>query len=102
MIAAEGVGIHVSILGYGRADVRLQIEPVPVQFVPPSTLHPGQRPPATEPIPVQKRSTRMTPDFELGSWLGRRQVMATCAARSTVSDVACLLYIRDHKLYKGV
>jgi hypothetical protein len=43
----------------------------------------------------------MTPDFELGSWLGRRQAMATCAARATASDVACLRYIRDHKLYKA-
>jgi hypothetical protein len=44
----------------------------------------------------------MTPDFEPGSWLGSRQAMATCAARATTSDVACLLYIRGHKLYKGV
>jgi hypothetical protein len=43
----------------------------------------------------------MTPDFELGTWLGRRQAMSTCAARATASDVACLRHIRDHKLYKA-
>jgi hypothetical protein len=40
-------------------------------------------------------------DFDLGTWLGRRQAFGMMAGRASAADAECLRYIRDHKLYKS-
>jgi len=38
--------------------------------------------------------------FELGTWIGRRQVFGLMASRATAADVECLKTIRERRLYK--
>jgi biotin operon repressor len=39
-------------------------------------------------------------EFDLGTWLGRRQAFGMMAGRASAADAQCLRYIRDRKLYK--
>ena len=38
-------------------------------------------------------------EFDLGTWVGRRQAFSIVAAKATAADVDCLRQIRDRKLY---
>ena len=40
-------------------------------------------------------------DFDLGTWLGRRQAFSMMAGKATAADVECLRAIRDRRLYKA-
>ncbi|MBS1859032.1 MAG: hypothetical protein JST11_26905 [Acidobacteria bacterium] len=40
-------------------------------------------------------------DFDLGTWLGRRQAFSLMAGRASAADVECLRAIRDERLYKA-
>ena len=40
-------------------------------------------------------------DFDLGTWLGRRQAFSMMAGKATAADVECLRTIRDRRLYKA-
>jgi len=40
-------------------------------------------------------------EFELGTWLGRRQAFGLMAGKSAAADVDCLRHIRDTKSYKN-
>ena len=38
-------------------------------------------------------------EFDLGTWVGRRQAFGIVAAKASAADVECLRQIRDRKLY---
>lgn len=40
-------------------------------------------------------------NFDLGTWLGRRQAFSLMAGKASAADVECLRTIRDRKLYKA-
>src|SRR5437867_8930161 len=40
-------------------------------------------------------------DFDLGTWLGRRQAFSMIAGKASAADVECLRTIRDQRLYKS-
>jgi len=40
-------------------------------------------------------------NFDLGTWLGRRQAFSMMAGKATAADVECLRTIRDERLYKA-
>ena len=40
-------------------------------------------------------------EFDLGTWLGRRQAFSMVAGKASAADVECLRQIRDRKLYKA-
>ena len=40
-------------------------------------------------------------EFELGTWLGRRQAFGLMAGKAVAADVDCLRQIRDTKMYKS-
>src|SRR5882757_6292510 len=40
-------------------------------------------------------------DFDLGTWLGRRQAFSMVAGKASAADVECLRTIRDQRLYKS-
>jgi hypothetical protein len=40
-------------------------------------------------------------EFDLGTWMGRRQAFSTVAGKASAADVECLRQIRDRKLYKA-
>ena len=40
-------------------------------------------------------------EFDLGTWLGRRQAFGMMAGRASAADAECLRRIRDQKLYKS-
>jgi len=40
-------------------------------------------------------------EFDLGTWLGRRQAFSIVAGKASASDIECLRQIRDQKLYKS-
>lgn len=40
-------------------------------------------------------------DFDLGTWLGRRQAFGMMAGRASAADAECVRHIRDEKLYKS-
>jgi hypothetical protein len=40
-------------------------------------------------------------DFNLGTWLGRRQAFGIMAGKASAADAECLRLIRDKKLYKS-
>ena len=42
-----------------------------------------------------------TRDFDLGTWLGRRQAFSMMSGKTSAADVECLRTIRDQRLYKA-
>ena len=40
-------------------------------------------------------------DFDLGTWLGRRQAFSMIAGKASAADIECLRTIRDQRLCKG-
>ena len=42
-----------------------------------------------------------TRDFDLGTWLGRRQAFSMVAGKASAADVECLRTMRDQRLYKS-
>lgn len=48
-----------------------------------------------------KRDSARSGDFDLGTWLGRRQAFGMMAGRASAADAECLRHIRDQKLYKA-
>jgi hypothetical protein len=47
-----------------------------------------------------KSAVTASGDFDLGTWLGRRQAFSMIAGRASAADAECLRRIRDQKLYK--
>src|SRR5262245_55679337 len=41
----------------------------------------------------------ISPSFDLGAWIGRRQAFGSLAGRAAASEVVCLRTIRERKLY---
>ena len=48
-----------------------------------------------------KTAVAVSGDFDLGTWLGRRQAFSMIAGRASAADAECLRRIRDQKLYKN-
>ncbi len=46
-------------------------------------------------------NTEPPDNFELGTWLGRRQAFGLMSGKSAAADIQCLRQIRDNKLYRG-
>ena len=44
-------------------------------------------------------STKISTEFDLGTWLGRRQAFCIVAGKASAADVDCLRQIRDQKLH---
>src|SRR5215469_161885 len=44
-------------------------------------------------------SEASTAQFDLGTWMGRRQAFSIVAGRASAADVECLRQIRDQKMY---
>jgi len=40
-----------------------------------------------------------TPDFDLGTWIGRREAFSVMAGKARAAEVECIRKIRDEKLY---
>src|SRR3954466_10420617 len=40
-------------------------------------------------------------DFNLGTWLGRRQAFSMMAGKASAADIECLRTIRNQRLYKS-
>lgn len=47
------------------------------------------------------RDAEASRDFDLGTWLGRRQAFSMVAGKASAADVECLRTIRDQRLYKS-
>src|ERR1051326_838654 len=53
----------------------------------------------TKPEPAVEPAGAM--DFDLGTWLGRRQAFGSMAGKALAADVECLRQIREQKLYRA-
>src|SRR5260370_3485932 len=54
---------------------------------------------STELVTPPEPRVESSVDFDLVTWLGRRQAFSTVAGKASASDVECLRQIRDQKLY---
>ncbi len=52
-------------------------------------------------IPGPETAASGPDEFELGTWLGRRQAFGLMAGKAAAADIDCLRQIRDAKMYKG-
>ena len=49
----------------------------------------------------RKTALAASSDFDLGTWLGRRQAFSMIAGRASAADAECLRRIREQKLYRS-
>ncbi|PWU09910.1 MAG: hypothetical protein C5B51_05295 [Terriglobia bacterium] len=53
------------------------------------------------PIVSPKAGELSSGNFDLGTWLGRRQAFGMMAGKATAADAECLRQIRDRRLYRS-